>query len=970
MRKINVKRLVALGTGIAFLGAALAPMASAITLSRGDIINTTNGMPAVDIVVGSNAAPSDAVWAGNTAAKVAQLAYTETSVKATPKWKEGTTPGKGVEPKATVSDLSVDLVIGGETTYAQGTAYTFDDSYLNSVSTTPEVSAQELSNSKLNSLVNSTYTYTYNGSSYTQTVKEYIGLTANAKFDTYKDVKDLVAYIDQGNFYYKVSFSAGIPYPFTKADQNTISVPFFGKKYTVLKATSNEVKLIDESNKYTYYNGERITGLTGKGSYAGQKLEVEFVTLTYNQANGTYYAKFNLYDSKGNLIDTRDGVSADSFLENTFYVNGEYPLETSIYVQSLGKEDVSGKGYIVVTVGTNTIQLKNGDMYPYDPTVTSSNKKYWKVSLHTSTGNVGNESGRPVIDYIKIYNAGIEGYSKWNKKLPIYASENSLTGNGDKSTAVFLNGEPEDTLGYGFAKVKFYGFKGTEPVTELKIANEKIYYVDSGDTQHEIPLYISGLSSTTEQEFSFDKLGNQKYYFKLSETDKNVSVTTSTKLNGVTVSSLVCPYGTTDNGTVTTTLGTYTIPHGLSAGDYFTIDGVKYKYVSCTTATDHNTLKVTANGYFQLADTSLDNWTPSSDSVSGYNGKPADYNFYFGYNTAPLDGNKMAVVKLVGDNDASYYYGYVFDGSDVWLLFSPLTSLSEKNSYGLTFAGTDTDEDTTVDVLAYVPNVSELGGGKSGEYYIAKFTYAEPHSAGTGTLYIDTEDGSLPPIGATDLSSNYTYEFSYTNSNTNQSLNMTNYNAKDNIQTAYSDYGTKFDISKDYFDAIIPENREKVKLVVEGPKATTTTTGETLSGAEGDTVTTTAGTKITIKKINYKTEVTPSVCPAGGVTLDNVEVTVTPSTVKQIVPVGQLVYLDKDAGKKPHIIVGGWKVNKLAPKKLVLSDGKLLSERLTKAGDRVVDKLENGDIIVAGYTAADTVAAAKELVNDLGKLTE
>jgi hypothetical protein len=970
MKKINVKRLAALGTGIALLSAALAPVASAITLSRGDIINTTNGMPAVDIVVGANAA-SDAIWAGNIAAKIAQLAYTETAVSATPQWKEGVTTGEGVTPEVSVTDLSVDLVIGGETTYAAGTAYVFDDNYLNSVSSQPELNNAEYGQSKLSSLLNETWSYTYNGSSYTQTVKEYIGISADAKFEKHKDVKDLVLYLDdEGDFYYKVTFSAGIPYDFTKADQNTITVPFFGKKYTVLSASSSELKLIDESNKYTYYNGERITGLTGKGSYAGQSLEVEFVTLTYNQAQGTYYAKFNLYDGEGNLIDTRDGISSDTFLENVFYVNGEYPLETSIYIQSLGKEDVSGKGYIVVTVGTNTIQLKDGDKYPYDPTVTSSSKKYWKVDLHTGTGTVGNESSRPVIDYIKIYNAAVEGYSKWDRKMPIYAETDSLTGHSEDSTAVFLNGEPESTLGYGFAKVKFYGFKHNETTTELKIADHKIYYTDTGDTQHEIPLYISGLDSTSEEEFVFDKSGNKKYYFRISTSTPNVTVCDGDLLNGIAID--ISDPNSDGDWDILTDAGYKELTSNI--GSSFDINGVKWVIVDDNT-TSAACATLDTNGYFEIWDESFDSGSSASNSVQGYNGAPLNYKFYFDAESAPDESTNFAVVKLEGDNTQDYYYAYFYDADtgEVWLLYDPKTSLNEKNGYNLTFSGTDTDEDQTVEVYAYVPNESELGGGTSGEFYIAKFTLTEPGNHGTGYIYVDTEDGSLPPIGNTNLS-NYSYEFTYTNSDTSQTLQLTNYNEADNIQTAWSDYGSKFDISNDYFVAVIPENREYIKLAVEGPEATVEVSGEELSAAEGETVTTSAGTKITIKKINYTASVTPSVCPAGGVTLDDVEVTVVPDKVKQIVPVGQLVYTDEEAfGDKPHILIGGWKANKLVAEKLdemLLSDGTRLDERLTKPGDYVVDKLETGDIIVAGYTAADTVAAAKELIAELEKLLE
>jgi len=807
MRKINVKRLAALGAGIALLGAALAPAASAITLSRGDIINTTNGMPAVDIVVGANAKPSDAVWAGNIAAKIAQLAYTERPVSATPQWKEGAAPGEGVTPEVSVSDLSVDLVIGGETTYAAGTAYVFDDNYLDSVSSQPELNSAEYGQSKLSSLLNETWSYTYNGSSYTQTVKEYIGISADAKFEEHKDVKDLVLYLDdEGDFYYKVTFTAGIPYPFTKADQNTITIPFFGKKYTVLSASSSEVKLIDESNKYTYYNGERITGLTGKGSYAGQSLEVEFVTLTYNQAQGTYYAKFNLYDSEGNLIDTRDGISSDTFLENVFYVNGEYPLETSIYIQSLGKEDVSGKGYIVVTIGTNTIQLKDGDKYPYDPTVTSSSKKYWKVDLHTGTGTVGNESSRPVIDYIKIYNAGVEGYSKWDRKMPIYAETDSLTGHSEDSVAVFLNGEPEDTLGYGFAKVRFYGFKHNETTTELKIADHKIYYTDTGDTKHEIPLYISGLDSTSEEEFVFDNSGNKKYYFRIHTSTPDVNVCDGNYLNGIEVH--LEDHNSDGELEILTDSGW----KSLVGGQSWDINGVKW----VITDTNYNASCVTldTNGYFEIWDESFDSGSSSSNSVSGYNGAPLNYKFYFDAESAPDESTNFAVVKLEGDNSQNYYYAYFYDADtgEVWLLYDKKNELAEKNSYDLDFAGTDTDEDSnlTIDVYAYVPNETELGGGSSGSYYTAKFTLTEPSNAGTGYIYIDTDDGSLAPFGNTNYTPSGTELFT-----ANLNCCLWTLNSKLDVFSVLWDYSNEVIVAYVELAAVIrPSNLDVVCLVV------------------------------------------------------------------------------------------------------------------------------------------------------------
>ncbi|MEM4662953.1 MAG: hypothetical protein QXM75_02945 [Candidatus Diapherotrites archaeon] len=893
MKKMNVKRLAALGAGIALLGTALAPVVSAITLTRSDVINA-NGAPVYEIVVGAKAS-NDALWAGNIAAKLAQLAYTTTPVTCTV---DRSTIGTGeeVKPQPSLSDLSVELVIGGETTYGEGTAYIYDDSYLDSMSAELG-SPLELGNAKISTLINDSWSYTYNGAKYSQTVKEFIYVNPDAKFETNREVKDLVLYMPKSeDFKYVVTFSAGVPLNFQKTDRNIITVPFFGKKLTVLStnADGTEITLIDEATKRTYYAGEQnITGLVGKGAYAGKSLEIRFVTLTeFYQVGGTeaikYMGKFELLDPEGNVIAIKDDVKAGDFLEEAFFVNGEYPLETSVYVHSLGKEVVTGKNYAVITVGTNTIKLKNNDKYPYDERVTSSSEKYWLARLNTDTRTIGGESQDAIVS-IEIYNNAIEGYSKWDRKMPIYAKKDSLTGKGDKSEAVFLNGEPSSALGYGFAKVVFQGFK-SEAMTELKIKDHKIYYRDDGDTQHEIPLYIGGLDSATEESFTFDKLGTQKYYFRIN-TDENC---------------------------------------------------------------------------FQISEEPFRNseFDPAKCGVAGT-----------GYYTYVADDVGASTLTLTGDNSAEYEYEYYYSTKDnaIWLLFADQT-LTGKGGYELEFVGTHTDEDLDngVEVPYYLPNEYDLGGGKSGEYYTAVFVLTEPDSAGDGTIYIDTEDGSLAPFGNANYDGSGS-EFEYLNNDTGQKLNLTQYQASTNVQTAYSDYGSKYDISEDYFHAWIPDKRRYIRFDVIGPKGegSEIVGGELLVFKEGEEKVTSAGTRITVKKVNYTLSVTPTVCPAGGVVIDNIKANPNISSAKKIVPVERLVYKDSEPlTGKPKIIIGGWKVNRYA-QDITLSDGKTkLTERLTAPGDKVVEKLNNGDIIVAGYTAADTEAAARELIAELQRLLE
>lgn len=51
-----------------------------------------------------------------------------------------------------------------------------------------------------------------------------------------------------------------------------------------------------------------------------------------------------------------------------------------------------------------------------------------------------------------------------------------------------------------------------------------------------------------------------------------------------------------------------------------------------------------------------------------------------------------------------------------------------------------------------------------------------------------------------------------------------------------------------------------------------------------------------------------------------------------------------------------------------LSDGTTLEAALTAAGNYETQLLDNGDIIVAGYTAQDTATAAQKLIDALDAL--
>ncbi len=132
MKTAKIKKLVALATGAAMVAGAVAAPISSVTK---DWILAEDGTPKAAVVVGANAAASDAVWAGNIAAVIASHAYkTETTPQTV------TVPGDQINVNVEFGDKYVKVgipaagVTGGDgyTDTAQlqiDTAEAFDTDY-------------------------------------------------------------------------------------------------------------------------------------------------------------------------------------------------------------------------------------------------------------------------------------------------------------------------------------------------------------------------------------------------------------------------------------------------------------------------------------------------------------------------------------------------------------------------------------------------------------------------------------------------------------------------------------------------------------------------------------------------------------------------------------------------------------------------------------------------------------------------
>ena len=128
------------------------------------------------------------------------------------------------------------------------------------------------------------------------------------------------------------------------------------------------------------------------------------------------------------------------------------------------------------------------------------------------------------------------------------------------------------------------------------------------------------------------------------------------------------------------------------------------------------------------------------------------------------------------------------------------------------------------------------------------------------------------------------------------------------------------------------------------------TGGEPLEIAEGETGTTTSGTRITVEEITYKGSCSGEA--TGGTCVATPENYFEPAEVPE-----QLVVLDAEASTGTLVLVGGHLVNSLTAQVANIRD------TLTAAGDgRQAWRDDSGNFVVAGYTAADTVAAAKDFI--------
>ncbi|MCX6804268.1 MAG: hypothetical protein NTY48_06935, partial [Candidatus Diapherotrites archaeon] len=713
-----------------------------------------------------------------------------------------------------------------------------------------------------------------------------------------------VAQINSSGIVYSLNLGSGIPYytSLTQLDSNStykVKIPVFGKEYFVDEATATKLVLYQDTTPTDLAVGESIE-VDGTGVYAGKKLSITLVDLTSaGTGSQTYKAKWSLKDGTTVLKYYEATPAYD--LKDAF---GTEYFQTSVYVSSAGQSVTLNKYTATIRTGTSRLEIRNGEVFPYISGVTNPQ---WKAYITGSGTGVNGSDG--VIKYIQVKN----NWSYLQTRTEQANSKFVLKAGG----SIML---PDD-----YAKVQYNGWQD-KSMAKATIGGDSVTITDSKGVLRTIPMVIS-LSQGTNT-FQID---GKTYLMDVNTTD------------------------------------------------------------SAALANGANTGASGAARYWAKPLSTISG-NPWDSAATGTNGTDR---FDLGYTTK--DVNTGTVVSFTVDTDwksgaVKYFFGGDESTSQYWLFLAAQTfdldSKSDTIMDELRFAGTEIDQNAAngvsfygsanMDLNYYFPDVATynvLTAERNPNVDVPMGTISDTNGTGSrtgvqqGKFPTPTEGDTLQYVSEWQFNSRSTATSATTdvnfwiNNSSGTLVNLADNKTRATIANAsaevnyaswaldeYSsavaakllsgitDYGTTVAVASGVATIMMPEEARKVTAYVGSSDTVTTTVGgQTFPGAKvGVKNVTTGGTEVTVTAISGATS---------GVS---------------IVPVGEIVKLDTGYTNGKSIIVGGQLVNKMA--QTVQVDGKALGERLITDGDYVAAVLEDGKIVVAGWTAADTKTAAQALI--------
>jgi len=377
-----------------------------------------------------------------------------------------------------------------------------------------------------------------------------------------------------------------------------------------------------------------------------------------------------------------------------------------------------------------------------------------------------------------------------------------------------------------------------------------------------------------------------------------------------------------------------------------TVSGQDYTFWIDTKADSNKILYYIKGDYSSAVDHTTATWTDTN---------------LFSYNSVTdVDGALVPISLDLGAKDASGSVDYityylVADASTemAGLVLAPQTFNLYNKAKSATYPKLEFIDTNTAytQKLYYYPNtvdfINELinnagSGYSSSKYMSANVRYTDNNSVAgnfvdlhvrtgdTATVwdYESLKNETSATIGGPAIDANY---FAWTHAIRD---------GADYFKEAYTQDGTFVVSDNVKYTLTVPEEQRLVEVYLGGTGTSTTTTG---------------GSKYTGVAVGET---------KGNVTVDAISGATTGVAVTKV---SNIVKADSEFISGKAILVGGWMANTKVAKSLMV-DAQTLEARLTSSGDYVSAVLDNGSIVVAGWTASDTGVAAQTLIAALDKL--
>ena len=480
------------------------------------------------------------------------------------------------------------------------------------------------------------------------------------------------------------------------------------------------------------------------------------------------------------------------------------------------------------------IELYDGQGYPYDPNNTTGVYDY-TVSI-TANGNN--------LQAIKISNSR----DKWSSSTsngPLYPGKlaQSLTGNMKVTEALFGQALKSSTPGYGYAKVNFPGWQELEEMSTVEIGKVSGLSTDAiggltfrgyDDALHTIPMAMELNWGADPGTFTFD--GQTIWYdLNLSSRQNDSTITGTNDLNFIVSSG---DYINNRLVTISTSGTTATITFSgesavtKSVGQYVNFHNVQFRVERILSSTS----------IIMSADLSLELRKNSGTgtlllNTSGNSTGQTYGKFYFNDDYVYAPGTLSNAVLLQGNQGSQ--------GKGVYYAVNPARTLNRfwlvlaaqifgtgegnviENKKTLVFSGTAVPpndgsytETTVVNHKYFVPQQTDFNSearfASPNAYFVAYFAVDGDIITGQNYIkaYIDARSGGMiGPFPNTNLSG-FTNDVWYTDT---PQFWLTSGTQPHYLQAAYTDKGTKVQLTGDKTVISMPQNAELVNIKVAGP---------------------------------------------------------------------------------------------------------------------------------------------------------